>query len=159
ELYPLRPAARARRRAQLIPRIGSPEVVKRAAQALHRRRPALEQIDHGLLEAMSFVRPPVSPIRTTPVVRPARTREPAESSRGSSNRWAWILIPLCISVCSGLSRMGRTTNDTATTHQPVYAPTVEERREKAQREKFANEVAKILATRRTIKIGLTPSQR
>jgi hypothetical protein len=163
EIYPLRPAARARRRAQLIPQIGPPAARRRSAQALRRIHPELERIDHGLLEALSFIRPPVQPIRSARPRRREREPEQPEPTTGSIPRWVWLLIPACLSVCSGLSRMGRTTNDFVTSPQPTYVSPQADRDRIAKatgvRPETYDNLAKTLAQTRTVKVGLTSTQR
>jgi len=163
EIYPLRPAARARRRAQLVPQVGPPAARRRSAQSLRRLHQDMERIDHGLLEALSFVRPPVQPIRSARPRGREREPEPVDRSSDGGRNWLWILVPICISVCGGLSRMGRTTNDFAPSSQPTYVSPQADRdriaRAAGARPGTYDELAKILGERQTVRAGLTSTQR
>lgn len=121
ELYPMKPAARARRRAELIPRIGMPAEVRRVAESVRRIFPALKRIDHGLLEGLTRSGPPSVLLRTRRERRPEPADEPVRSSGGSRN-WLWIIIPICIVTISSLGRVARNSSDRDTASSRYSTP-------------------------------------
>jgi hypothetical protein len=102
ELYPLKPAVRARRRFYLLAEVGSRDDQESAARALRRTHPTLARIDHELLQGVAQGSMPVTPLPMLERPTPASERREYADFRpaaGNNYRWLWLLmIPGCLGV-------------------------------------------------------------
>lgn len=163
ELYPLRPARRARRRAQLLPRVGDLATLRAAARAIRRDRPALLSVDHGLLGHLAAGRASVRPLRTSRPDPRDRVEEPVRTSGGGGSAPRWVVI-VCILGVMGLVRVGsqigrQSSGDkdpAASRAVPYRGPTATS--VSGQPPEHARPLAEILGRRVKVNPGLTPAQ-
>jgi hypothetical protein len=165
ELYPLKPTDRTRRQLRRMAEFGTRDKLRDAARSLSRRDAEFGRIDHNLLETLVIGRPPALPLRVVhkPQARPER--EPERTSGGSNTRWGWVIAFVCVSVCSGLAKMGRNTNDSNSPSRYASSSSYDQAADrnrlakdwKAPPDTF-DQIAKILDERRVVKVGLTPGQ-
>lgn len=162
ELYPLKPAARATRRPYLLREVGSAADQRTAARSLRDSHPEFRDLDHGLLEGLTMRRPPAEPIRLAPVRR-RRDDEPEPAATGSDGRnWLWILIPICVAFCSGVTRQaGRHDSSVPSSPPKIYLspPSGPNYNSGVTADRANQELAKILMERKAVAAGLNEDQR